>query len=200
MEHRQFYRFLKVSNSYQIKPLVFLSLKPELRARMDRELRDHEIAALLQKRQAGASHNQISQALDNCVESQYQTHVALMRRLENIQQTQYPSTVSTAWDLTPTTSPSPTPEYDPELGVLVKRIYIMTIIPLFHGLNDYVCVNQPITITWEYWSKVLGLRMTIHYSTIQPNLPDQYQWTCCNLKSSSHPLGRCSAKLPLKLF
>jgi hypothetical protein len=198
MESRLFYRFLKLSNRHWIKPLVFLSLKDGLLKRMDQELTDMEIITFLRKRQAGMSQHHICQKLDETAEYRLQEHIRLLDTLETLQQNSHQQASSRMNEINSILN-----QYlgssDPELGRLVRRISTTNTIPIFHGLDGSISFNQPIIMSWEYWSHVLSLRVTTHYSIINPNLPDQYRWTCCNYRYKYHSPGPCASRLTSKL-
>jgi hypothetical protein len=192
METRVFYRFLKLSNRHWIKPLVFLTLKNGLLNRMDQELTDAEILALLRKRQAGMSQRQIGQELDEYAEYRHQEPSRLLQTLATLQENSYQPSASQTMKATNCLIDQYVGSLDPELGTLIKRVSTTTTLPIFHGPDGLTYLNQSITLSWEYWSHVLSLRVTTHYSLIHPCLPDQYRWTCCNYRYKYHPPGRCS--------
>lgn len=198
METKRFYRFLKLSNQNSIEPLIFLSIGHTLLQQLDRDFSDTEIIEILKNRQRGKSLRQIETLIAKCMMWRGREHHHIMCKLDKIR-----CRYCRDPDAIVRKQPSAFLECrlgrsHSELGGLISRIYVVRTLRPFSGPYGYYKEEEEVTITWEYWSRVYGIRRTIHYSWVHPNLPDEYKWLCCAQTTPTHEPGLCRHRLQHK--
>jgi hypothetical protein len=190
MEPRQFYHFLRLSNQHHIKPLVFLSLGHNILTRMFTELRDDEIVTLLQARQNGLSTDKILTRIHEHIKHHQYEHDKVIDRLNYVRQSYANDPKYVILNYRHSRFDQLLGSDDPKLGTLIDRFYVATVQDITNDAG-HVYRNQLVIHTWEYWSNILSLRVTIHYSLIDETIPNDYVWVCCHLENPYHPPGPC---------